>query len=94
MMLSLAAVMTLMIATAPAATFDYTTLWAHLADVEVDHFLYDCGGLVDVGFQLEMSGPGAAIKAPAPEKIETAKMARISLIRYGWTVWWIIVITP
>ena len=48
LMLSLAAVMTLAIVPAPAATFDYTTLWAHLTDTEIHHFLYDCGGLVDV----------------------------------------------
>lgn len=31
-----------------AATFDYTTLWAHLSDVEVPHYTLDSGGLKDV----------------------------------------------
>ncbi len=48
LMLVLTALMTLMIASAPAATFDYTTLWAHLSDVEVPHYTSDSGGLVDL----------------------------------------------
>ena len=40
--------MTLMTAPAPAATFDYTTLWAHLSDVEVPRYNSEFGGLVDV----------------------------------------------
>ena len=39
---------TLLVPIAGAATFDYTTLWTHLADTELDHFLYDCGGVVDL----------------------------------------------
>ena len=46
--LLLAAVLTLMIATASAATFDYTTIWAHLADVEIPQYDIESGGLVDV----------------------------------------------
>jgi len=37
-----------MAAPAGGATFDYTTIWTHLSDKVVPHFLYDCGGLVDV----------------------------------------------
>jgi hypothetical protein len=48
LLLSLAAVMAFVISPAPAATFDYTTLWAHLSDVEVLHYSVEFGGLVDV----------------------------------------------
>ncbi len=33
---------------AASVTFDYTTIWSHLSDRIVPHFLYDCGGLADV----------------------------------------------
>ena len=33
---------------AGAETFDYTTCWTHLTDQELHHFLYDCGGVVDL----------------------------------------------
>ena len=46
---SLSVVLTISLATAAgAATFDYTTLWTHLADMELDRYNYDCGGVVDV----------------------------------------------
>jgi len=48
LLLSLATVMTLMIGSTPAATFDYTTLWTHLSDVEVPWYTSDSGGLEDV----------------------------------------------
>ncbi len=38
-------------APAAAETMDYSTLWAHLSDQEVERFLYDCGGLVDVALK-------------------------------------------
>ncbi|MFC1573307.1 LVIVD repeat-containing protein, partial [Candidatus Eisenbacteria bacterium] len=38
----------LLASSAGAVTFDYTTLWTHLADTELDHYIYDCGGVVDL----------------------------------------------
>jgi hypothetical protein len=40
--------MTLMASPAGSVTFDYTPVWTNLSDKIVPHFLYDCGGLVDV----------------------------------------------
>ncbi|HOX26167.1 MAG TPA: FlgD immunoglobulin-like domain containing protein [Candidatus Krumholzibacteria bacterium] len=40
----------LAVAAAGAVTFDYGSIWAHLADVEVPN-TYDCGGLVDVALK-------------------------------------------
>lgn len=40
--------MTLMASPSGSVTFDYTTVWTNLSDKILPHFLYDCGGLVDV----------------------------------------------